>query len=110
MRRLLIVLTLLFVITGCTSNPLQRTTPSEPVGASTSSTPASITMPDVVGQNAAVAADKLKKLGFTNIDFGTVDGRQFVALPQNWTVKTQSTPPGENLRADAKIVLGCAKV
>ena len=110
MRRILIVLALLAAITGCSANPLQRTTPAtSPVSATASPTPALITVPDVVGQNAAVAVDMLKKVGFTNIDLGTVDGRPFVALPQNWTVKTQSAKPGQALRADAKIVLGCTK-
>ncbi len=40
---------------------------------------------DVTVQNAAVAVDKLEKLGFTNIELGTVDGRPMVVLPQNWT-------------------------
>jgi hypothetical protein len=68
-----------------------------------------ITMPDVTGQNAAVAVDKLEKLGFTDIDLGTVDGRPMVVLPQNWTVKTQSAKPGEQLPAEGKIVLGCVR-
>jgi hypothetical protein len=69
--------------------------------------PMTIAMPDVVGDNAAVAMDTLKKLGFTNIELGTVDGRPVVVLPQNWTVKEQSAEPGELLAPDAKIVLGC---
>jgi hypothetical protein len=41
-----------------------------------------IVMPDAVGENAAVAVDKLEKLGFTNIDLDTVDGRRpLVILP-----------------------------
>jgi beta-lactam-binding protein with PASTA domain len=71
--------------------------------------PELITVPNVVGENAAVAVDQLKKLGFTNIDLGTVDGHRLVVLPQNWTVKAQSAKAGENLAADAKIVLGCTR-
>ena len=92
-------------LAGCGPGP---GTPGPP--EATSSTPTLITMPDVVGENAAVAVDKLTKLGFTNIDLGTVDGRPIVVLPQNWTVKDQSAKPGERLTADAKIVLGCAKI
>jgi hypothetical protein len=73
-------------------------------------TPAQLTMPDVVGQNAAVALDVLDKTGFENIDLGTTDGRRAVILPQNWTVEAQSAKPGEELAPDAKIVLGCARV
>ena len=68
------------------------------------------TMPDVVGENADVAADQLHRQGFTNVDLGTVDGHRIVVLPQNWTVKTQSAKAGSRLAADAKIVLGCARI
>ena len=74
------------------------------------SSPAQLTMPDVVGQNADVAQDTLRKDGFTNITFGTVDGRRIVVLPQNWTVKTQSAEAGAQLDPDAKIVLGCERI
>jgi PASTA domain len=74
------------------------------------SSPAQLTMPDVVGLNADVAQDTLRKDGFTNIAFGTVDGRRVVVLPQNWTVKAQSTKAGAELAPDAKIVLGCARI
>ena len=112
MRRFSILLVLLAAISGCAmsgcaANPLQPAAPATKL--SSPSAPAMITMINVVGQNADVAVDKLKKLGFTNIDLGTVDGRAFVALPQNWTVKRQSAQPGESLRSDAKIVLGCAR-
>ena len=66
-------------------------------------------MPDVVGQNASVALDKLNKLGFTNVDLGTVDGRPVVVIAQNWTVKTQSAKAGDQLAPDDKIVLGCVR-
>jgi hypothetical protein len=68
-----------------------------------------IVVPDVVGQNAAVALDQLHKLGLKNVDLGAVDGHQFVILPQNWTVRTQSAQPGSRIAADAKLVLGCAR-
>jgi hypothetical protein len=102
MRRLAVVLALLATLAGCTlTTPQQAPAPT--------ATPAIIVMPDVVGQNAAVALDKLHKLGLRNIDLGTVDGHEFVVLPQNWTVKTQSAQPGEKLAPDAKVVLGCAR-
>lgn len=92
-------------VTGCGTDPGQPGAPPAP-----STAPALIAMPDVVGQNAAVAVDKLTKLGFTDIDLGTVDGHSVVVLPQNWIVKDQSAKPGERLPADAKIVLGCARI
>lgn len=97
---------MLFAVTGCAGT-----------GGSGSPTPAPspspavlLSMPDVVGQNADVALDQLHKQGFTNVDLGTVDGHRVVLLPQNWTVKTQSAKPGAKLAADAKIVLGCARI
>jgi PASTA domain-containing protein len=105
MRRCLAVVTallMLFVtVAGCTDHTGDSGRPDV--------TTSTIAMPDVVGVNAAVAVDTLKKLGFTNIDLGTVDGRPAVVLPQNWTVKEQSAKPGELLAADAKIVLGCTR-
>ncbi|MEV4709427.1 hypothetical protein [Actinoplanes sp. NPDC049316] len=54
--------------------------PSSP--APTTSTAVMVTMPDVVGPNADVAADQLHERGFTHVDLGTVDGRPIVVLPQ----------------------------
>lgn len=109
MRRVLtvVVISLLLALTGCAGAGGTRS-PGSP--APSTSTVALLTMPDVVGQNADVAVDGLRKLGFTNIDLGTVDGRRVVVLPQNWTVKTQSAKAGTRLAADAKIVLGCARI
>jgi hypothetical protein len=87
-----------------------RANPAEPVPSPSTSAVALITMPDVIGQNAAVALDSLTKLGFTNIDLGTVDGHAVVVLPQNWVVAAQSAKGGTQLPADAKIVLGCRRI
>jgi PASTA domain len=107
-RRTLTVLVLVLMIslTGCATigRPTVATTPIP------SPTPTLLTVPGVVGQNAAVAVDELRKAGFTNIDLGTVDGRRVVLLPQNWTVKAQSAKAGSHLAPDAKIVLGCARI
>jgi len=81
-----------------------------PTRSPAKSAPVLLTMPNVVGQNADVARDTLRKLGFDNIDLGTVDGRRVVILPQNWTVQTQSAKAGTHLAASAKIVLGCARI
>jgi hypothetical protein len=97
----LLVLVLVLAVTGCAAGGQ----PAAPAATA----PAVLTMPDTIGQNAAVAADALHKVGFTNIDLGTVDGRRMVLLPQNWTVKAQSAPAGARLAPDAKIVLGCAR-
>jgi hypothetical protein len=98
-----VALAVVLTVGSCTNPVIHPGTPSPSPSA------ALITVPNVVGQNAAVALDKLKNLGFTDIDLGTVDGRLLVLLPANWTVKTQSAVPGTRLAADAKIVLGCSR-
>lgn len=72
---------------------------------------AKVAMPDVKGQNAAVAQDYLEKLGFSNVTFGTQDEQEgFVVLPENWTVKKQSTTAGRKIPTDTLIVLTCTKI
>jgi hypothetical protein len=106
-RRTLIVLVLALMIslTGCARI-------GEPAGSATPAAPAPTPVDDAGGDraNAAVAVDELRKVGFTNIDLGTVDGRRVVVLPQNWTVKAQSAKAGSRLAPDTKIVLGCARI
>jgi hypothetical protein len=109
MRRLLVLAVsaaLVPVAAGCTydSGPAPGYTPPP---HSASPTPVRITIPSVVGQNAATALDTLKGLGFTNIDLGTVDGNMMVLVPENWTVQTQTPPPGQRRQHGSKIVLGC---
>ena len=90
-----------------------NTEPTDPVdGRATEEASAEIEMPDVVGDNAAVAKDKLTTLGFTKVDFGSVDDKHNtlgVLNPTNWTVQEQSYDPGEMLAPDTLIVLGCVK-
>ncbi len=104
MRRILALLALCTVLAGCSAPP-----PAIATTPTSNPSPVLLTVPDVVGRNAAVALDELHKLGFSNVDLGTVDGHRVVILPQNWTVKTQSAAPGSTLAKDAKIVLGCAR-
>jgi hypothetical protein len=113
MRQRVVALGLVIALAGCSSptGPPQSPGASATVPAKSPSPAASplIVVPDVVGLNAAVALDRLRRLGFRNVDLGTVDGHEFVILPQNWTVRTQSARPGDQVTADAKIVLGCAR-
>lgn len=70
-----------------------------------------VKMPDVRGQNAAVAEEYLQKLGFTNIRLGTQDDLDdWVVLPENWTVKKQSAKAGRKMPVDTLIVLTCTKL
>ncbi|MGX4657838.1 PASTA domain-containing protein [Micromonospora sp. SCSIO 07396] len=67
-------------------------------------------MPNVKGMNAAVADDKLRKLGFTNIQYGSQDENDTVVLMlPNWTVTKQSAKAGSKMLPDDLIVLTCTK-
>lgn len=91
--------------------PVEVTQPAtEPPVATTSAAPAEAVMPDLVGENAAVADDRLRKLGFTNIQFGSQDENDTVVLLlANWTVTKQSTKAGMKVPVDTLIVLTCTK-
>jgi len=83
---------------------------ASPVATTASSAvPVIVLMPDMVGENGAIALDKLTKLGFSKIELAPVDGHSIVVLAANWTVRQQSTKPGEKVPSDTLIVLGCAK-
>lgn len=74
--------------------------------------PATAAMPDLREMNAAVAVDKLEKLGFArdNIRLGSQDELDtWVLLPENWTVVKQSDKPGAEVRLDSVIALTCTK-
>ncbi|RZU53216.1 PASTA domain-containing protein [Krasilnikovia cinnamomea] len=102
------VLLLLLVMTTTSCGRTDR--PGTPISPAPTTSSAILTMPDVVGENAAVAVDELQTLGFKSIDLGTVDGRWMVILPQNWRVQTQSAKAGTRLASESKIVLGCARI
>jgi hypothetical protein len=69
-----------------------------------------VTMPDVVGLNAAVAQDQLNELGLTNLRFASGDKRYRVVLVvRNWSVTKQSTPAGTQVDKATLIVLTCVK-
>ena len=67
-------------------------------------------VPNVVGKNAAVAADELKQAGFSKVRFAAGDNHKIVIAPQNWEVTKQSAAADSQLRTDAVLVLTCKKV
>ncbi len=70
----------------------------------------SAVVPNMVGLNAAVAGDQLKRLGFKNIQYASGDKRyKLVILPENWSVTKQSATAGTALAKDSLIVLTCVK-
>jgi hypothetical protein len=97
---------------AATSEAAVPTLPSPTAGEpSPSGTPVkTVTMPKVTGENAAVADDKLRKLGFTNIQYGSQDEKdKVVLLLTNWTVAKQSAKAGGKVSTDTLIVLTCTK-
>lgn len=69
-----------------------------------------MTMPNLVGENAQVAYEKLREMGFTKVSFGSADpDHEVVLFPPNWTVTKQSAKAGVKVRTDQTIVLTCTK-
>lgn len=91
----------------------QAGSPPPPPAAATTTAPvpaAPVRMPNLVGQNAAVADDQLKRLGFTNVQFGSRDPNDTVVLLlSNWTVTKQSTKAGTKVDPATLVVLTCTK-
>lgn len=84
--------------------------PPPPPPAATTAPPGPVAMPNVVGLNAAVAGDRLEKLGFTNIEYGSQDpNHSVVILRSNWTVTKQSTKAGARVDPTDLVVLTCTK-
>jgi hypothetical protein len=69
---------------------------SKPCPAQTSigGTPASITVPDMVGQNAADAENRLKSLGLTSVELSSANpDYKMVLVASNWTVVSIDPAP-----------------
>jgi PASTA domain len=79
-----------------------------PTDAPTAAT--KLQMPELKGRNASEADDDLRKLGFTNVDYGSADeNHSVVLLLANWTVVKQNVKAGAMIQPDTKIVLMCTK-
>jgi hypothetical protein len=69
-----------------------------------------VTMPNMVGKNAAVAKDDLERLGFADDRIKLSPQRHiFVAMPSHWVVTDQSEKPGGQVSLRELIVLTVAK-
>ncbi|MET7749887.1 PASTA domain-containing protein [Micromonospora sp. NPDC005367] len=98
--------------TATPAAPSSEAAPPPPAttAPATPAAPEKITMPNLKGENAAVADDKLRKLGFTNLQYGSADENDtLVIMLANWTVTKQSAKPGAKLNPDDLIVLTCTK-
>jgi hypothetical protein len=91
-----------------TETERERSAAEEPTDAPE---PETLEIPDdLTGMNAAVAEDQLRELGFTRIEFGSVDAADTVVIvPSNWTVVSVEPEPGSEISADSLVVLTCTK-
>jgi PASTA domain. len=87
------------VLTGCAG-----------IGKAEPAKTGNVTMPKLVGKNAAVAKDKLERLGFADDRIKlSPQGHVFVAMPSHWVVTDQSEKPGGQVSLQELIVLAVAK-
>lgn len=93
--------------------PLSRppAVPAVADSATTTKPSRTVTLPDVVGQNGAIAKDTLHRLGLTRVKLAADprSGKQVVLLPANWTVTKLDPPPGTQVRTDQVVVLTMTK-
>ncbi|WP_280410671.1 PASTA domain-containing protein [Nocardia asiatica] len=84
--------------------------PAAPASTSIAPVVSEVAIPNVIGKNGAIAADELKRAGFTKISYGSATpGVQVVVMPANWTVTAIEPGPGTVLPLDAMIVLTMTK-
>jgi beta-lactam-binding protein with PASTA domain len=87
--------------------PVTVTVPAPAVPAA----PATAEIPDLKGQNGAIAESTLKGLGFTNLRLAAdaASGRSLVALPENWTVTKVEPKPGTQASTSQLVVVTMTK-
>jgi hypothetical protein len=67
-------------------------------------------MPNLIGLNGAVATNRLRALGITDVTYGSADpNASVVLLPQNWKVTAQDPAPGKKVRPNVAAVLTMVK-
>ena len=73
--------------------------------------PSTATIPDLKGQNGAIAESTLKGMGFTNVKLAAdkSSGKSVVLLPENWTVTKVEPKPGTNVATDQVVVVTMTK-
>jgi hypothetical protein len=70
----------------------------------------SITIPDLKGQNAKIAEDKLEALGLTNVTLASATTKYTMVLaPQNWTVVSSDPGAGTSVSASDDVILKVTK-
>jgi hypothetical protein len=85
---------------------------SKPCPAQTSigGNPADITVPDIVGQNAEVAENRLKGLGLTSVELSSANpDYKSVWVASNWTVVSTDPAPGCVVNRSNRVVVYVTK-
>ena len=78
--------------------------------ASISGTPANITMPDIVGQNAGGVESQLKALGISDVELSSANSEyKSVWVASNWTVVSTDPGPGCSVNAYDHVVVYVTK-
>jgi hypothetical protein len=71
---------------------------------------APITIPDLTGENAKIAENRLKALGFIDVDLvSATEKYQNVFVPANWTVVAIEPAPGTTVNASDTVILKVTK-
>jgi beta-lactam-binding protein with PASTA domain len=73
--------------------------------------PSTVTLPDVVGQNGAIAEDALRSLGLSKLQLAADknSGKQVVISSANWTVTKIEPRAGTKVRTDQTVVITMTK-
>jgi len=111
---LLTTLTAAALLAGCTNknpNPNQPPVPTT-AATETNGNNTKLTIPaDLVGKNAQLADDELRKTGFDNIKYGSQNTDQSVdtAHLADWTVAKVEPTPGSTAQSNDNIVVTVVK-
>jgi hypothetical protein len=96
-----------------TTITIQAPAPADLGVASSDATgaPKTVTLPDVVGQNGAIAQDAPRRLGLTKVDLAAdaTSGRELVLFPENWHVTKIEPEAGTQVRTNQAVVLTMTK-
>lgn len=103
------------VLTGCSSNNPNPNQPPVPTTAATdeNGNNAKLVIPtDLVGKNAQLADDELRKVGFVNIKYGSQGAEGEVpdlAKLASWKVASVAPAGGSTAQSNDNIVVTCVK-
>jgi beta-lactam-binding protein with PASTA domain len=79
-------------------------------GTTPIATASSITIPDLTGQNAKIAEDKLEALGLTNVTLSSATTKYTMVLaPENWKVVSIEPTPGSAVSSNDDVILKVTK-